>query len=322
MPRRQSFDTFAELETQLSSSEKTRLKSEMPSPQTLLLEQIIPATYQPRNYFDPSKLQELSHSIRQHGLLEPLLVRPHPKIAGKYELVAGERRYRACKLAELNEAPVTIREFSDEQSMVLALVENLQREDLNPIEETDAILKLLAMRIGLSQDEVISHLYRMRNSIRQDRVRQNVLANEESIIIQETFAWLGKIGWESFIITRLPLLNLPNEILESLRDGEIDQSKAKALTKVKDLDVRAKLLDEVIEENLSLSRLRQRIKELAEESRKESKELSRPKSVYERTYHLASLAKKFDRWNDSEKLDRIEFLLSELEGILGGLDNS
>ena len=320
MPKRQSFDTFAELETQLTTLETASSTSEIAPPQTLLLEDIITAGYQPRHYFDPSKLQELSHSIRQHGLLEPLLVRPHPHLAGKYELVAGERRYRACKLAELAEAPVTIRKFSDEQSMVLALVENLQREDLNPIEETDAILQLLAMRVGLAQPEVISHLYRMRNSIRQGKVRQNVLANRESIIIQETFDWIGKIGWESFIITRLPLLNLPDEVLGALRDGRIDQSKAKALSKVKDADIRARLLNTAAESNISLAKLRLQIKQLSEQSLSETEEISRPDSIRRRTHQLMPLVKRFNGWEDSEKLKRIESLLAELEELFGQAD--
>jgi ParB family chromosome partitioning protein len=316
MPKRRTFETFAELETQLSPLDRNGGSSTSLTPHTLLLEDIIPAPYQPRHHFDPVKLQELSLSIQRHGLLEPLLVRVHPHIETKYELVAGERRFRACKLAELEEIPVTIREFSDEQAMVLALVENLQREDLNPIEETDAILQLLAMRLRFSQDEVISYLYRMRNSIRQDNVRQNVLANFESIIIQQTFDWLGKLGWESFIITRLPLLNLPDDLLFALRDGKLDQSKAKALSKVLEEDDRAKLLQETIDEDLSLTKLRQRIAALSVEFSAESNDRSRKERIQKRAEKLFQLSKKYKQWKDNDKLSRMEVLFDELESLL------
>jgi ParB family transcriptional regulator, chromosome partitioning protein len=99
---------------------------------------------QPRHYFDPEKLEQLVQSIAQHGILEPLLVRPLE--TNQYELVAGERRYRAALKLGLSEVPVVIRQLNDEEATQLALIENLQREDLNPIEETEGILQLLAFK--------------------------------------------------------------------------------------------------------------------------------------------------------------------------------
>jgi ParB family chromosome partitioning protein len=109
---------------------------------------------QPRRYFDPEKLQSLVRSISEQGILEPLLVRP---LANKqYELVAGERRYRAAQIVSLTEVPVVIRQLSETEALQLALIENLQREDLNPVEETEGILQLLALKLESKQQEVIS----------------------------------------------------------------------------------------------------------------------------------------------------------------------
>ena len=100
---------------------------------TLKISEIEPNRSQPRKEFDEKALTELAESIKEHGLIQPILVRPI--IGGGYQIVAGERRYRACRMAGLTEVPVTIRELTDEETMELALIENLQRENLNPLEE-------------------------------------------------------------------------------------------------------------------------------------------------------------------------------------------
>lgn len=117
---------------------------------------------QPRRYFDPRAMDELVGSIQRHGILQPLLVRPlggdHTE---QYEIVAGERRYRAAGEAGLSEVPVVIRKMGDEEAVQYALLENLQREDLNPVEETEGILRLLALGLKKDVEEVVSLLYRM-----------------------------------------------------------------------------------------------------------------------------------------------------------------
>lgn len=113
---------------------------------SLSLDQISLPSTQPRRYFDLEALKQLTESIKQHGILQPLLVR---LIDGaKYELVAGERRYRAAIDIGLREVPVVIRELDDNAAFQLALIENLLREDLNPVEETEGIVQLLALKLG------------------------------------------------------------------------------------------------------------------------------------------------------------------------------
>lgn len=110
-----------------------------------------PSPYQPRRPIDLPSIEELAASIRTHGILQPLLARPHPTVAGRYELVAGERRWRAAQAAGLHELPVLVRPLPDAQAMAAALVENLQRQDLNSIEEAEGYRRLLD-EFGLSQE--------------------------------------------------------------------------------------------------------------------------------------------------------------------------
>jgi ParB family chromosome partitioning protein len=111
------------------------------APSTLPLDKLQAGRYQPRTRMDESSLQELAASIRQHGLMQPIVVRPLS--ADRYEIIAGERRFRAAKLAGLDEVPVMLRDVSDQNALAMALIENIQREDLNPLEEAQAIRRLL-----------------------------------------------------------------------------------------------------------------------------------------------------------------------------------
>ncbi|MBR5976636.1 MAG: ParB/RepB/Spo0J family partition protein, partial [Clostridia bacterium] len=129
---------------------------------TLKLNEIEPNKEQPRKTFDEKALQELANSIERNGILQPILVRPMAD--GSYQLVAGERRWRAARMAGLSEIPVVIKELSDEQAMEISLIENLQREDLNPIEEAEG-LQLLIERYNLTQEEAAARVGRSRPAI-------------------------------------------------------------------------------------------------------------------------------------------------------------
>lgn len=165
---------------------------EMVATNVLPLSEIIPNKEQPRKTFDEGALQELADSITQHGVLQPLLVRPLPE--GGYQLVAGERRWRASRMAGLKEVPVVVKELSDVETMEIAIIENLQREDLNPIEEAEG-LQALIDRCGFTQDEVATSVGKSRPAI----------ANS------------------------LRLLKLPPEVRDMTREGEISAGHARAL---------------------------------------------------------------------------------------------
>ena len=139
---------------------------ETSSPAFLLLAHDVlqPSTLQPRRTFLPEQLNELAGSIRQDGILQPLLVRKHPNLAGQYEIIAGERRWRAAKIAALKEVPVVIKEMNDQEVLQIALVENLQRQDLLPLEEAEAYHRLL-QEFGKKQEEIAEMVGKSRSHI-------------------------------------------------------------------------------------------------------------------------------------------------------------
>ena len=132
--------------------------------ETLPLREIEPDPAQPRKTFDEETLAELAASISEHGLLQPIAVRPHG--VDRYLIVAGERRWRACRMAGLTEAPVVVKDVTDEQAMELALVENLQREDLDPVEEALGIRELMT-RCDLTQEQAARKLGKSRSAGQQ-----------------------------------------------------------------------------------------------------------------------------------------------------------
>ena len=131
------------------------------APTALPLGQLQPGRYQPRTRMDETALQELAESIRQHGLMQPIVVRPIA--ASRWEIIAGERRFRAARLAGLAEVPVIVREVADEQALALALIENIQREDLNPLEEAQAIRRLIA-EFGYTHEQAAEAIGRSRSA--------------------------------------------------------------------------------------------------------------------------------------------------------------
>lgn len=160
----------------------------------LALDLLAPSPYQPRRAVDPASLDELAASIRARGVLQPLLARPHPDIPARYQIVAGERRWRAAQRAGLHEVPVLVRSLSDVEAMAAALVENLQRQDLNPIEEAEGYRRLI--------DEF---------SLSQEALGDTV----------------GKS--RSHIANTLRLLNLPPRVQAEVRAGGLSAGHARAL---------------------------------------------------------------------------------------------
>ncbi len=195
---------FAENETEDSNSSVM-----------LKISEIEPTRSQPRKDFDENSLSDLAQSISQHGLLQPLLVRPLP--IGGYQIVAGERRYRACRMAGLTEVPVTIRELSDTETMELALIENLQREDLSPIEEALGY-KALIDEHGFSQEEVATSVGKSRPAI----------ANS------------------------LRILKLPDSVLEYVKQDKISAGHARALLMLDNEEDMLELAELIYKKDLSV----------------------------------------------------------------------
>jgi ParB family transcriptional regulator, chromosome partitioning protein len=273
-------------------------------PPTLPIDQITLPPTQPRRYFDPQAMQSLVESVKSEGILQPLLVRP---VGEKYEVIAGERRYRAAQEAELTEVPVTVREMTDEQAVQYALIENLQREDLNPVEQTEGLLNLLALRLGCDTADVSSKLYRMENEAK-GKITRNVSGKEDTETIEQVFASVGRMNWQSFVRTRLPLLKLPADILDALRAGRLEYTKAKALAQIKDETERKALLEDAINSSLSLSQIRERVKA--------TKPPAEPPPLAARMTTTYQLAKKQKVWDDPKKRKKLESLLNQIEALL------
>ena len=181
---------------------------------TLPLKKIKPNKDQPRKRFDEAELAELSDSIKQNGILQPLLVREK---GDHYEIVAGERRFQAAKLAQLEEVPVVIKAISDEEVFKLALIENLQRSDLSPIEEAQGYKQLIKQE-NLTQDDLAKVLSKSRSAI----------------------------------TNTLRLLDLPTEVQTLMAEGRISAGHARAILAVSGKEGRIKLAQKVVEENLSV----------------------------------------------------------------------
>jgi ParB family chromosome partitioning protein len=274
------------------------------APNKVSLDDIILPSIQPRRYFEPQAMQSLVESVKQNGILQPLLVRP---AGNKYELVAGERRYRAAQEAALTEVPITVRQMSDEQAAQYALTENLQREDLNPIEETEGTLQLLALQLGCETAEVSSVLYKMENEAK-GKITRNVSGNSEAEIVEKVFTQLGKISWQSFVRTRLPLLKLPEDILEALRSGQIEYTKAKEIAKLTLKEERTELLEAAVSQSLSLSEIQQQVKA--------KQPSATPPPLQNRLEATYKQAKKSKVWENPQKQKKLESLLGELEALM------
>ncbi len=215
---------------------------------TLKISEIEPNKEQPRTEFDDKALGELAQSIAQHGVLQPLLVRP--LMYGGYQIVAGERRYRAARMAGLTEVPVVIRELDDKETMELALIENLQRENLSPVEEAKGY-KTLMDAYGFTQEEVSSSVGKSRSAI----------ANS------------------------LRLLNLPEELIAYLSDGKLTPGHARAILSLENKDLMIEIAGEIIEKELSV----RQAEKIAKDAKKEKlpKKKPEPKPNYYKEVELA-----------------------------------
>ncbi|MGH2316123.1 nucleoid occlusion protein [Planococcus sp. SE5232] len=201
----------------------------------LPLDKIHANKYQPRTVFDQEKIEELARTIHVHGVIQPIVVRKSEN-EGEYEIIAGERRFRAMKSLDWTEVPAIIRNLSDKETASIALIENLQREELTSIEE--------------------AHAY------------QNLLEIQE--ITQEALAQrLGK--GQSTVANKLRLLKLPEEIQTALLNRLLTERHARALLKVKNADQQKKLFDETVEEKLNVKQLEMKVSKLLTAEPKKSK---------------------------------------------------
>ena len=216
----------------------------------LYLDDIIPNRFQPREVFDERALNELAVSIKEHGVIQPIIVR---SVNDKYEIIAGERRYKAAAMAGLTKIPAIIRDLDDKESSKVALLENLQRKNLNAIEEARTYQKILEL----------------------DEMTQEELAKT-----------MGKS--QSAVANKVRLLSLPEEVQEAVLKENISERHARALLNVPDADKQKELLNQVVEERMPVRKLEKTIKELYPKEKAvgeivnvEDKEIQKPDSEKE-----------------------------------------
>jgi ParB family transcriptional regulator, chromosome partitioning protein len=264
--------------------------------------------YQPRRYFDTNAMHNLTQSIKQLGVLQPILVRPID--TSQYEIIAGERRYRASLNAGHKTIPAMIYPMSDQEAMELALVENLQRQDLTDIEELEGVLGVLAIQLEISKPEVIKLLYRMDNE-QKGKVTQRELGNHKANTVQALFQHLGRMTWASFIAVRLPLLKLPDDLKEALRAAEITLAHARLLARVQNTFQRQEWTDQTIKQSLST-------KQLLMQLRPNQKQQKHHTEITDLKARVGDLCKSFQKqnWNDPKKLFKAKKIIESLEALL------
>lgn len=269
---------------------------------------IQPNPRQPRKAIDPDAFELLVSSIDAKGIQQPLLVRPQGRF---YELVAGQRRLLAAQRLELVEVPVIVRDMGDAEALEAAIIENLSREDLNPVDETDSILQLLSIELDKPAGETVTLLYRMQRTLRAGA--HNVMGaaerGAEEGVVERVFNALGKMTWASFVQNRLPILSYPDDLLSAVRAGRLSYTKAKELARVTDGDVRARLLMRVIGETLSLEETKRMIASDTAQGK--------PTPDYP---HLAQLRRQLSPKRlsqlDARKRKQVDTLLDKLREIL------
>jgi ParB family chromosome partitioning protein len=188
----------------------------------LYLDDIIPNRFQPREVFDDQALKELAVSIREHGVIQPIIVR---KVDNKYEIIAGERRYKASTMAGLTKIPAIVKNLDDKESSKVALLENLQRKNLNPIEEARTYQKILEI----------------------DQMTQEELAKT-----------MGKS--QSAVANKIRLLSLPEEVQDALLKEKISERHARSLLNIEDKNEQINLLNKIIDEKMTVREVEKEIK--------------------------------------------------------------
>ena len=210
--------------------------------QEIALTELRPNPYQPRKNFQKEAIQELAASIKEHGILQPLIVRKSIK---GYEIVAGERRYRAAKEARLEKVPAVVRELNEQQMMEFALLENLQREDLNPMEEALAY-QMLMDELNVTQEQLAKRLGKSR----------------------------------PYIANYVRLLTLPSFVQEMIADGNLSMAHGRTLLTIKDEEQLKSLLKRIEKEGLNVRQLEQIVQQMHQRVSRETKKVKQERNIF------------------------------------------
>ena len=274
-----------QVKKKVSRSSKSKKKAEPEKELTLPIDKIEPNPDQPRNQFDEDTLQELSDSIKQYGMLQPILVTPKDDF---YEIIAGERRWRAAKLAGLNEVPVMIRKYNENEVVEIALIENIQRDNLNPIEEAMAYKRLID-EFHLKQDEIAERVGKSRTAV----------------------------------TNAMRLLKLSEKVQQMLIDEMITAGHARAILSIADKEKQESIAMKVFDEKLSVRETEALVKRMLEppKTAKKSKFSSAEDAIYESLEEkmksiMGTRVQIHRKKNDKGKIEIEYYSKDELERII------
>ncbi len=289
------------------------------STSSMSLDLIILPPEELRYYIDVEEVNKIVASARKNGILEPLLVRPIPD-SPCYEVVAGAKRYRAARILKLAEVPVVVRELNNEEALEIALVENFARSGLTGLEEADGVLRLLSMKLNLPISEVPPILHHIQNQLRSRLIStNNVIGEDIIVVVQEVLTALGNIKLDSFISNRLPLLKLPDDILEVLRSGQLEPSKAKAIAQINDEAQRQEIIAQALANQWSLREIRNQVKIIQDFYQPKS---SLQESIKEHVNNTLQQLKKSKVLKDPKTAVQVEKLLAQLDALMESEDIS
>lgn len=251
------------------------------------IDELKPNSFQPRKDFDQKSINELSTSIKENGIIQPLIVR---KTVNSYEIIAGERRWRAAQKAGLTKVPVTLKDATNQQAIELALIENLQREDLNPIEQAMAYEQLIS-DFGLTHEDISK-----------------------------------KIGKERSTITnQLRLLKLPQKVKEAIKTGEISAGHARAILSLQSPILAQEVLDKILREKLSVRNTEYLIKNISKKHTDKVREVKIDSQITKLTEELKSILgtqTKITYKNGKGKIEIAYYSKEELERIIEIITNN
>jgi ParB family chromosome partitioning protein len=304
------------------------------------LDKLRPASWNARRYFDEKMIAELAADLQKNGQIQPIVVRPQGE---DFEIIVGNRRFYAAPMAGMETLRAEIRALDDLAARYFSLAENLQREDLNPFEETLGYMQLLHL---LLKDEESFHLFKQADEADEHavgrllrRYANEVERNENNVIltpsdgapkssgpnnqvlgtpmesvIQGVFTTAGHMTWQSFVKNRLPLLQMPVDVTEAVQRGELEYTKARKISQLKDQQARRALLTEAMEQGLSLEDVTHRVK--AHREQITSKTPNSLDTLAARSRAISQAIKRSSALEHKAKLKRAERLVSELEALL------
>lgn len=281
---------------------------------SLPVSQIRPNPKQPRRFFSEAGITQLAASFQKDGFRGALNVRPLED--GSYQIVAGERRWRAAQQAGLNEVLCIVEEYSDEEALEFALVENLQREDLSKIEETEGILTLIESRLGISRDQAVSVI---QVEGHPDRLARSDVAPSDAILEIQAVLEAFNISLQTFRTKHLRTLSLPDVLKQAHLEGQLSYSCAVEISKLKDESQRSQLLNEVLEQKLPFRQVKERVQAIKAGISLETGSEHQPiLDELDRTLKLAKRAKTV--LDKPQKRKRLEKLLSQINALLDSGD--